>query len=161
MRMKRPWRQRHTKFSSWEAALPQEPTRRFIEGTTYLLPKDEEEGKRLYLQHYALFQVFGNHYVAPLDPSFLPTILDCGAGTGICVADMASAFPQTLVVGYDLDPLLFRAPATMPSNCLMMVEDVLTGLPFPDCFFAYTHQRLLVYAIQPSSGLGSCVNSCG
>ncbi len=137
-------------LNSWEQAptnAPQESsTRRYLSHTTYLLPKDEEESNRLHFQHHAFFQAIGNHYVAPLDPA-IRTILDVGAGTGIWTVEMARIFPQALVVGIDLDPTLFRDMPSFPANCLLRVGDVLRGLPFPDHFFEYTHQRLLVYAI--------------
>ncbi len=120
--------------------------RRFLPDSAYVLPKDDQERDRLSFQHHALLQALGNHFLAPLHPS-LRTILDCGTGTGIWAADMARAFPQALVVGVDVDPALFREPPPCPANCLLRVGDVLKGLPFPDRFFGYTHQRLLVYAI--------------
>lgn len=126
---------------------PQEPsTRRYLADTVYLLPKDEQESDRLTFQHHALFQAIGKQYVAPLDPS-LRLMLDVGAGTGIWALEMARTFPHALVVGLDVDPSLFREPAPFPPNCLLRRGDVLKGLPFPDGFFQYTHQRLLVYAI--------------
>lgn len=126
---------------------PNQPSaRRSVAGTAYLLPRDDAEGSRLDFQHRALFQALGNHYVAPLHPS-LRTMLDVGTGTGIWAAEMARAFPQSLVVGLDLDGALFRETPPFPTNCLLRMGDVLKGLPFPERFFSYTHQRLLVYAI--------------
>jgi hypothetical protein len=58
---------------------------------------------------------------------------------------MARQFPSTLVIGIDLSALSFKEPT--PENCLLRTGNVLTGLPFPDAFFSFTHQRLLVAAI--------------
>lgn len=152
MGLKLRWRHRRTtrRLESQDLAPVKQsfqlPNRRYIADAVYLLPKDEQEGHRLYLQHYALLQAIGNHYVAALHPA-VRTILDVGTGTGIWAVEMARAFPQSLVVGLDLDPALFRETPSFPTNCLLRVGDVLKGLPFPDGFFSYTHQRLLVYAI--------------
>ena len=137
-------------FDPWEAAttakIPRsvQDTRRYLEDSTYHLPKDAEEDLRLNFQHHVLFHAIGNHYVAPLSPP-LPLILDVGTGTGIWANEMARLFPGALVVGVDLSNDSFQEP-TQP-NCLLRLGNVLTGLPFPDEFFSYTHQRLLVAGI--------------
>lgn len=121
-----------------------QPERHYLEGADYLLPKDAEEDSRLDFQHHALFHALGTHYVAPLSPPLL-TILDAGTGTGIWAEEMACLFPASLVVGVDLSASSFKQP--VPENCLLRVGNVLTGLPFPDAFFSYTHQRLLAAGI--------------
>ena len=73
------------------------------------------------------------------------TILDVGAGTGIWPVEMARLFPESLVLGLDLDTELFSK--TLPENCLLRAGNVLTGLPLPDAVFSFTHQRFLVLAI--------------
>ena len=137
--------------ASWERSSTAVPLsnyplemRRYLEDTDYLLPKDAEEEARLNFQHYALSHALGNHYVAPLGPT-TRLILEVGAGTGIWAAEMARLFPQAEVIGIDLDPALFKTQ--FPQNCLLRVGNVLTGLPFPDGIFSFTHQRLLVAAI--------------
>lgn len=143
-------KQQTTSFDPWEKAAtakisqPIQDTRRYLENSDYQLPKDEAEDVRLDFQHYALFQAIGNHYVAPLSPP-LPLILDVGAGTGIWANEMARLFPASLVVGIDLSDRSFKPPAQ--ENCLLRVGNVVTGLPFPDEFFSFTHQRLLVAGI--------------
>lgn len=123
---------------------PMQNTRRYLANSEYLFPKDHEEEQRLNFQHYVLFHALGNHYTAPL--SFpVRTILDVGTGTGIWAIEMANQCPTSLVVGVDLDEALFKAQ--LPNNCLLRAGNVLTGLPFPDQLFDYTHQRLLVMAI--------------
>jgi SAM-dependent methyltransferase len=137
-------------FDRWErtptAKLPRpmQETRRYLTNSNYLLPKDREEELRLNFQHYALFHALGNHYTAPL--SFpIRTMLDVGTGTGIWAIEMAHLCRTSLVIGVDLDEALFKADP--PDNCVLRAGNVLTGLPFPDQLFDYTHQRLLVLAI--------------
>jgi SAM-dependent methyltransferase len=120
------------------------PQRRYLDETSYPLPKDDGEKERLDFQHYALHLILGNHYLAPLPPG-VRTIVDVGTGTGIWCQDMARLFPACLIVGLDLDPALFlKAPS---ERCLLRVGDVLSGLPLPDQFADFTHQRLLVLAV--------------
>jgi SAM-dependent methyltransferase len=143
-------REKAKRLDPWEQALtakmPQvvEDTRRYLEDSAYQLPKDAEEDVRLNFQHHALFHAIGNHYVAPLSPP-LQTILDVGTGTGIWASEMARLFPTTTVVGIDLAATSFQQPSQ--DNCLLRTGNVLTGLPFPDRFFSFTHQRLLVAGI--------------
>jgi SAM-dependent methyltransferase len=118
--------------------------RRFLDDSDYLLPKDAEEEYRLNFQHYALYHAIGNHYVAPLHPA-PRLILDVGAGTGIWASEVAHIFAQAIVIGVDIDGALFKSE--LPENCLLRTGNVLSGLPFPDQLFSYTHQRLLVAAI--------------
>jgi SAM-dependent methyltransferase len=143
-------RKKPAPFDSWQpattAGISQQTldTRHYLADSVYLFPKDAEEDVRITFQHHTLFHAIGSHYVAPLS-SPLYTILDAGTGTGIWATEMARLFPASLVVGIDLSASSFKQPT--PENCLLRVGNVLTGLPFPDAFFSYTHQRLLVAAI--------------
>jgi SAM-dependent methyltransferase len=138
------------RLDPWEKATtakmpqPTRDTRHYLEDSTYQLPKDEEEDVRLNFQHHVLFHAIGNHYVAPIS-SPLQLILDVGTGTGIWANEMARLFPEAVVVGIDLSDRSFKQP-TQP-NCLLRLGNVVHGLPFPDEFFSYTHQRLLVAGI--------------
>ena len=146
------FRRKPTKpFDLWEktrAAGTSQPnlgdTRRYLDESVYLLPKDEEEDNRLNLQHHALYSAIGNHYIAPIRPT-LRTILDVGTGTGIWADQMARLLPAAVVVGLDIALSSFKVSPS--ENCFLCQGDVLTGLPFPDAFFSYTHQRLLMAAI--------------
>ena len=120
------------------------PQRRYLDETSYPLPRDEGEKKRLDFQHYALHLTLGNHYLAPLPPT-VRAMVDVGTGTGIWCQDMARLFPECLIIGLDLDPALFVR--TSSERCLLRVGDVLAGLPLPDQFADFTHQRLLALAI--------------
>src|SRR6185503_6298574 len=123
---------------------PGQGNRKYLENSDYQLPKDEEEDDRLNFQHHALFHAIGNHYIAPIHPP-LPLILDVGTGTGIWANEMARVFPASTVVGVDLSDRSFKLPSQ--DNCLLRAGNILTGLPFPDEFFGFTHQRLLVAGI--------------
>ena len=147
------WRARRAKTTTppqpW-VRVPQQtpasalPQRRYLEDATYPLPKDEEEHVRLEFQHRSLYLTLGNHYLAPLPPA-LRVILDSGAGTGVWSCNMARLFPDSLVLGLDIDTALFNK--TPPANCLLREGNVLTGLPLPDSIADFVHQRFLVLTI--------------
>jgi SAM-dependent methyltransferase len=143
-------RRKKAKQFQWDkvttAVMEQPPreTRRRLENSDYLLPKDKEEEYRLNFQHYALLQAIGSHYVAPISER-VHLMLDVGTGTGIWPIEMAALFPQAQIIGVDIDPAPFK-PET-PDNCYLRVGNVLAGLPFPDALFGYTHQRLMTAAL--------------
>ncbi len=69
-------------------------------------------------------------------------ILDIGCDTGQWAVEMATAFPSALVVGLD-QMVAPAAHARMQGNCQFVAGDYLTGLPFADGTFDYTHLQLL------------------
>src|SRR5579883_1826690 len=107
-------RKKQTSFDSWEKVttakipLSVQDTRRYLEDSTYQLPKDEEEEYRLNFQHYLLFCAIGTHHVAPISPP-LPLILDVGTGTGIWAEEMARLFPASSVVAGDISDCAFKS----------------------------------------------------
>lgn len=121
-----------------------EQQRTYLSDTPYLLPKDVLEDQRLNFQHHVLYRTMSNHYLAPIS-STITTILDVGTGTGIWPIEMAALFPQAHIVGVDV--ALTSLPHPLPAACLFAQANILTGLPFPDQLFDFTHQRLLVAAI--------------
>lgn len=124
---------------------PLSEQRTYVPDVPYLLPKDAQEDQRLNYQHHVLYRTISNHYLAPLAPASVTTILDVGTGTGIWPIDMAALFPQAHIIGVDV--ALSSLPRPLPQTCLFVQANILEGLPFPDQQFTFTHQRLLVAAI--------------
>jgi ubiquinone/menaquinone biosynthesis C-methylase UbiE len=138
---------------AWERtpAVPQayldEDGRRHRGDVPYLLPKDEKEIQRLDYQHFILRQVLKGNTFAPVDSLLRKRshVLDVGCGTGRWGYEIAAAYPQTHVAGFDLEDI----PRTVstPLNYQFYRGNLFNGLPFADQQFHYVHQRLLVAAI--------------
>jgi SAM-dependent methyltransferase len=114
---------------------------RGADSIAYVLPRHPAELDRLDVQHYALREALGAHYLAPIEQP--ARILDVGAGTGQWGYDLCREFPAALTVGFDLLPPKPGAPPrywTVRGN-------VLRTLPFADGRFDFVHQRLMMTAI--------------
>ncbi|MBE3568079.1 MAG: class I SAM-dependent methyltransferase [Thermogemmatispora sp.] len=109
----------------------------------YVLPRSRQEQDRLDLQHFALRQLLGTHFLAPVQHP--QAILDVGSGTGIWLREAARRWRQARLIALDKDLSLLRSP--LPPRCQSIQADLLSGLPFPDASFDYVHQRLLAAAI--------------
>jgi SAM-dependent methyltransferase len=118
--------------------------RRYLQGVPYLLPRDEEELRRLDFQHYLLRQALGADYLAPL-PEGLTSIFDAGCGSGLWARMMAKRFPAAQIVAFDIEPPphLERWPA----RCHFVEGNLLKPLPFLSHSFDFVHQRMLGAAI--------------
>ncbi len=122
--------------------------RRYLADVPDLLPKDDQEYKRLDLEHYALRTALRGNFAAPIDQP--TTILDLGCGTGRWVAEMASSFPAAIVIGQDiLSPAdrLRAIGAHQPVNLHFVAANVFETLPFSAASVAFVHMRQLAMAI--------------
>jgi SAM-dependent methyltransferase len=104
----------------------------------YVLRRHPAEIDRLDLQHYALAEALGSHYLAEVPP--LGRVLDAGAGTGQWGADLLQRHPNAFVVGLDLT----RPKPGRPPGYHAVLGNLLNGLPFRDGQFDYVHQRWLI-----------------
>ncbi|MBV9690404.1 MAG: class I SAM-dependent methyltransferase [Ktedonobacteraceae bacterium] len=117
----------------------------------YLLPKDEQEDHRLGYQHFLLRQVLAEHCFAPVHEVLRKggKVLDVGCGTGIWGREIARAYAQTHLIGFDLEEVPSPTPA--PRNTQFVQGNLLTGFPFAAQSFDDVHQRLVVAAIPLAS----------
>ncbi len=144
-------RRKHATAATWEQRLPaaalvyrDEDGRRRRGDAPYLLPKDEKEVGRLDYQHFVLRQVLKGNSYAPVHRLLLKggPVLDVGCGTGRWGCEVATDYPQTQVIGFDLEDV--PRSTIPPANYHFVQGNVLHGLPFADHTFTYVHQRLLV-----------------
>lgn len=112
--------------------------------SAYVLPRGGTEPARLDVQHYAICEAIGTHFLAPIgEPD---RVLDVGSGTGQWAYDIAGLYGHAQVVGLDLveqQTELHRPP----SNFVFVRGNALQGLPFEDATFGFVHQRLLVSGV--------------
>jgi ubiquinone/menaquinone biosynthesis C-methylase UbiE len=149
-----PFRRKSSQTKQEDASVhlqEREQGRRFREDIPYALPKDNEEGQRLDLQHYLFRYVLQGNFTAPFLDKNITQVLDVGSGTGIWGHEMSRQFPHARVYGMDLEPpqtvsisSTIQAP---PENYHFLQGNVLKGLPFPENLFDFTHQRMLCAAI--------------
>jgi SAM-dependent methyltransferase len=109
----------------------------------YRVPHHQAEVDRLDVQHYALLETLGGHFLAPVESP--RRILDTGSGTGQWAYDVCGQFPDALVVGLDIEPSKPGAPA----NFGLVRADLLRGLPFPEGSFDFVHQRFMAVSAIP------------
>ncbi|KAF9205406.1 hypothetical protein BGZ49_004087 [Haplosporangium sp. Z 27] len=123
-------------------------TRHAVESAPYMLPNDLTESDRLDAQHYLVRFILKGNYNVKLDPEANLKILDVATGTGVWALEMAHEFPKADIYGVDISAIF---PAEIkPSNCHFQLCNILDGLPFPDNYFDFIYQRLLVYALTPT-----------
>jgi SAM-dependent methyltransferase len=107
----------------------------------YFLPRHPAEIDRLDVQHYALHEGLGAHYLAPLEEP--GRILDVGCGTGQWAYELCAEFPQALVAGLDL----VASKPPWPAGFRFVRGNLLQGLPFHADRFDFVHQRLLLSGV--------------
>jgi SAM-dependent methyltransferase len=117
----------------------------------YMLPRHHAEPDRLDVQHYALLEMLGTNFLAPIDRP--ARVLDVGSGSGQWAYDMCRQFPDSFVVGLDVVP---GKPGGPPNHGFVRAN-VLRGLPFVDGGFEYVHQRLMATSSIPLPAWGDLV----
>ncbi|KAF9901999.1 hypothetical protein BX616_002075 [Lobosporangium transversale] len=123
-------------------------TRHTVDTAPYMLPNDLTESDRLDAQHYLVRFILKGNYNVKIDPDAPVKILDVATGTGVWALEMAHEFPKAEIHGVDISPIF--PTEIKPSNCHFQLCNILDGLPFPDNYFDFIYQRLLVYALTPA-----------
>ncbi|KAI8381500.1 S-adenosyl-L-methionine-dependent methyltransferase [Radiomyces spectabilis] len=108
----------------------------------YELDKEKDRQKR---QHYMLKQVFnGNMHIQLEKPSY---ILDCACGVGVWALETALEYPESQVIGMDIQsywsnyPLKAEPNAPDISNVSYCQGDLLKPLAFSNQQFDFIYQR--------------------
>ncbi|GAN05254.1 type 11 methyltransferase [Mucor ambiguus] len=111
-----------------------------------LLECDEEEADRIQLKNDLVKLAFEGEFSLPFDYRDLPSgrILDVGCGPGSWCIDLSTKYPRIQVIGVDSDDM-FPSKRNLPSNCQLLVCNVLDGLKeFPEGSFDVIHIRFMV-----------------
>ena len=123
-----------------------------------MLPRTEQESKRLDAQHEYMRQMTYGHLIHPSIPAHqLNRVADVATGTGVWLLQLAE--DPTLLkavegkrpefVGFDISSEQFPPVETLPSNVALKVHDMST--PFPSEHhekFDLVNVRLVSYAIK-------------
>jgi tRNA G46 methylase TrmB len=64
--------------------------------------------------------------------------VDIGTGSGRWVVEVASAFPESHIIGTDISPI---QSTDVPQNCEFLVMDLNDGLDFDDGSIDLVHSR--------------------
>ncbi len=142
-------RKQHKPSPPWERTMPPVPEtedayvdgdgRRHRADAPYLLPKDLQEVRRLDYQHFILRQVLKGNCFAPVHDLLTQGshVLDVGCGTGRWGQEIALAYPQSQVIGLDLEAV--PRTSSTPLNYQFVPGNLLHGLPFANGTFGYVH----------------------
>ncbi|KAG0818888.1 hypothetical protein G6F20_001187 [Rhizopus arrhizus] len=118
--------------------------------STYWLPKDEDEQKRLTGQHFAIKELFGGNLLnsvrKALDFEKGVSVLDIGCGSGIWIKDMIRDYPNCVYHGCDIVDATRKLLRCDQFH--FTYGNVVKGLPYADDTFDFVNMRLLVYALR-------------
>ncbi|KAK0438111.1 S-adenosyl-L-methionine-dependent methyltransferase [Armillaria borealis] len=129
----------------------------------YQLPTDVAEMNRLGLQHRLWFLMIGGLY-----PTFIvdalqgimresvhPTVADIGCGSAIWAMEMARLFPESEIVGFDLNEQTYP---DAPENFRFKQCDLTKGLPeIQNATFDVIHCRCVAQHVSNPLGLISVI----
>ncbi|KAL1928500.1 hypothetical protein VTP01DRAFT_2856 [Rhizomucor pusillus] len=124
---------------------------------TYIMPEDDEDKDRLHQQHWMIRLAFGSNFDAPVQDALERgiVVLDSACGPATWTLEMAQQYPHSTFHGIDIAE---QFPNEIkPFNCHFQVANVTEKLPFPDNYFDYIHQRLLVAALT-RDGWNNCLS---
>ncbi|KAI8882818.1 S-adenosyl-L-methionine-dependent methyltransferase [Backusella circina FSU 941] len=114
---------------------------------SYILPNDQDETDRLFVQHNILRKFFDGNFRVPIDRKLETgiTVLDSGCGPGVWTVDMAREYPNSKFYGIDISNVV---PDTWKlKNTTFTTGNITKNLHYNDEFFDYIHQRLLLLGL--------------
>jgi SAM-dependent methyltransferase len=115
--------------------------------TFYLLPRNDDEAVRLYMQHKLMSVIFGDNMMAPHTPP-PKRILEVGCGTGHWAIEVAQEYPLSQVIGIDITPPTVNVQHPMyPKNCVFEQRNLFDPLPYIPESFDYIHMRFMSSSI--------------
>lgn len=119
--------------------------------STYWLPKDDDEQRRLTGQHFLYKEFYDGSNILPSVKENLNLekgvkVLDVGCGSCVWIMDMITDYPNCEYHGCDIEDI---------TNKLLKLDkftftygNVVTGLPYEDNTFDFIYMRLFMYALR-------------
>ncbi|KAG1152477.1 hypothetical protein G6F37_004191 [Rhizopus arrhizus] len=120
------------------------------ESSTYWLPKDDEEQKRLTGQHFLFKEFFEGNICRSvreaLDFEKGISVLDVGCGSGVWIMDMINDYPNCTYHGCDIVDTTNKI--LKADQFTYNYGNVLVGLPYEDNTFDFVHMRFFALALR-------------
>ncbi|KAG1047860.1 hypothetical protein G6F43_009718 [Rhizopus delemar] len=120
------------------------------ESSTYWLPKDDEEQKRLTGQHFLFKEFFEGNISSSvrqtLDFEKGISVLDVGCGSGVWIMDMINDYPNCTCHGCDIVDTTNKI--LKADQFTYSYGNVLVGLPYEDNTFDFVHMRFFALALR-------------
>ncbi|CAO3701528.1 unnamed protein product [Rhizopus stolonifer] len=119
--------------------------------STYWLPKDDDEQRRLTGQHFLYKEFYDGSNILPSVKEKLNLekgvkVLDVGCGSCVWIMDMITDYPNCEYHGCDIEDI---------TNKLLRLDkftftygNVVIGLPYEDNTFDFIYMRLFMYALR-------------
>ncbi|CEG65581.1 hypothetical protein RMATCC62417_02337 [Rhizopus microsporus] len=118
--------------------------------TTYWLPKDDEEQRRLTGQHFAIKNLYEGNVLPSiteaLDFKKGINILDAGCGSAAWIMDMVQEYPNCTYHGCDIDDITYKNIDV--KQFIFSIGDVTQRLPYEDSTFDFVHMRFFIAALR-------------
>ncbi|KAK4496444.1 hypothetical protein PRZ48_012424 [Zasmidium cellare] len=96
-----------------------------VPADNYIISRDANEAERLVVQHKCMISCQGYYLHPEVKPSATaPRIADVATGTGIWLCELAPAYPQAELHGFDISDKMFPSQDSLPSNVKLHTADI-------------------------------------
>ncbi|KAL4213025.1 hypothetical protein CU097_003554 [Rhizopus azygosporus] len=128
--------------------------------TTYWLPKDDEEQRRLTGQHFAIKNLYEGNVLPSiteaLDFEKGINILDAGCGSAAWIMDMVQEYPNCTYHGCDIDDNTYKNIDV--KQFIFSIGDITQRLPYEDSTFDFVHMRFFIAALREEDEWPAAIN---
>ncbi|KAI1500022.1 S-adenosyl-L-methionine-dependent methyltransferase [Biscogniauxia marginata] len=115
------------------------------------LPFDDDEQKRMEIQHRLFRRCLNGALTATRLPLDVESILDLGSGTGVWPIEMAARYPQVQFRGIDISPI--QRTNAVPPNVKFTIDDIENPWDCPSGSIDFIHGRSIAGGVRDWPGL--------
>ncbi|CAJ2504556.1 Uu.00g119500.m01.CDS01 [Anthostomella pinea] len=115
------------------------------------LPFDEDEQRRMEIQHRLFRRCLNGDLTATRLPLEIERILDLGSGTGVWPFEMAARYPQAKITGIDASPI--QRTNAVPPNVEFVIDNLENPWPCPPASLDLVHARSIAGGVRNWPGL--------